>query len=170
VDDRTLVYKGWLTLGSNGEEDDILFLCDKPISDTWDDEPLAELLKDVLEERIVSVNYYISNEEVTIEQAQERFLGKLYGISYADYYMHYSEVTGYLWTDEELQIGGHDLLEELKSHKGEYLILQATVHTCPKCGYDRFQENWGSMFSPLSKPEHICRKCRGMFEGAEVSR
>jgi hypothetical protein len=36
----------------------------------------------------------------------------------------YSEDTGYLWTDEELNVGGHDLLGELESHEGRYCLLE----------------------------------------------
>jgi hypothetical protein len=34
-----------------------------------------------------------------------------------------SEYTGYLWTDEDLMVGGHDLLAELKSHLGKFCHL-----------------------------------------------
>src|SRR5437868_3327415 len=37
---------------------------------------------------------------------------------------HYSEITGYLWTDENLMVGGHDLLDELRSHKGSFVHLE----------------------------------------------
>ena len=40
-------------------------------------------------------------------------------------YIHrYSEETGYLWTDEKLEIGGHDILKELYSYIGKYLYLE----------------------------------------------
>ena len=35
----------------------------------------------------------------------------------------YSDYTGYLWTDENLKIGGHDLLDELKEDCGKWLFL-----------------------------------------------
>jgi hypothetical protein len=40
----------------------------------------------------------------------------------------YSETTGYLWTDEKLQVGGHDLIEELSGSAGKFLIFEADVH------------------------------------------
>ena len=42
----------------------------------------------------------------------------------ADFNPRYSEITGYLWTDEELNVGGHDLMAELKSNVGKWLILE----------------------------------------------
>ena len=41
----------------------------------------------------------------------------------AKYYHQYSEITGYLWTDEEAVIGGHDLLEIFRNHLKKYAIL-----------------------------------------------
>ena len=43
----------------------------------------------------------------------------------------YSEYTGYLWTDEEVLIGGHDLIEELRGCEGKWLLLEIVVHEAP---------------------------------------
>ncbi|MNJ80064.1 hypothetical protein D3C77_783070 [compost metagenome] len=44
------------------------------------------------------------------------------------YGARYSELTGYLWTDEYLKVGGHDIIEELRSYVGKWLILEIEVH------------------------------------------
>jgi hypothetical protein len=44
------------------------------------------------------------------------------------YFNAYSEITGYLWTEESLMIGGHDLLEIFRSHVGHYLVLEITYN------------------------------------------
>ena len=115
-----MIFNGYLKLGSNGEEDDILFF-------KGHDYPLAEELCDKIANKFVSIRYYVSNVEITLEQAEEYFIRQLYGEVDAEYEMIYSETTGYLWTNEELKVGGHDLLEEFKSFIGKYLILIAEI-------------------------------------------
>lgn len=112
------IYSGFLKLGSNGEEEDVLFLSSKP---------LAEALND-LHHKIATIRYYISDKEVTLEQAQQLFVDSLFGKVDAIYNMHYSDITGYLWTDEELNVGGHNLLNELMTYLGKYLILVADIN------------------------------------------
>lgn len=107
------IHSGFLKIGSNGEEDDILFL---------DSEPISKELE-YLCRKFVTVRYYISDKEVSIEQAEELLINSLFGIVNSDYGMRYSELTGYLWTDELLMVGGHNLLQELKTFDGKYLIL-----------------------------------------------
>ena len=46
------------------------------------------------------------------------------GDANVDLQSRYSEITGYLWTDEDLNVGGHDLLAELKGHVGKWLIME----------------------------------------------
>lgn len=41
----------------------------------------------------------------------------------ADIHHRYSDVTGYLWTDEHAKVGGHDFLEILKSTNHEYAAI-----------------------------------------------
>jgi hypothetical protein len=48
------------------------------------------------------------------------------GLGEADVGHRYSEITGYLWTDEEIMVGGHDLIEELHDHLGKFCHLEIT--------------------------------------------
>lgn len=89
--------------------------------------PIAKEL-DWLCGKKVSIRYWITNERITKPAAQEIFLKKLFGEADICYESHYSEYTGYLWTDEDLNIGGHDLLNELRSSDGKYLILEVEAH------------------------------------------
>jgi hypothetical protein len=114
--------EGFLHLKENHEYADVLFL--ETESGT---EPLAELLED-LHNEMVTIRYYISNEKVTHEEAEEKFLQVLFGKLDAVYAMHYSECTGYLWTTENLTVGGHDLLTELVNYTNRYLILIIEIH------------------------------------------
>ena len=45
--------------------------------------------------------------------------------------MAYSEITGYLWTDEVVKIGGHDLLKEFETHLGKYLYMEIEYYEEP---------------------------------------
>lgn len=111
------IHKGFLKEGYNGEED-VLML---------NDEPVAEVLE-YISGRFVTIAYYISNVEIDPDEAALLFVQSYYGELNARYEMRYSEVTGYLWTDEDLNVGGHDLLEELRTHIGKYLILKVETH------------------------------------------
>lgn len=112
----TRTYMGLLSLHSDGEADDVLFLSSLR-------DPLAEELGWMARKR-VSVRYWITDHQCTQEDAQKLATLQIMGIAHTDYVARYSEITGYLWTDEEIKVGGHDLLNELKSHVGKWLILE----------------------------------------------
>lgn len=110
------VHKGWLTIARDRE-------CNNHKTVELDGEPIAEELE-YMSDTIVTVRYYISNKEATEEELQEDFLvNTLYGNLESEYGAFYSEVTGYLWTDDKLNVGGHDLRRELESYAGKYLYL-----------------------------------------------
>lgn len=115
------VYSGTITVRSFGEDDDALFL------DPTDPhiEPLAgQVAKDIeAHGNTVSVSYWIADGPRTLEQLIENDVKQLMGAADADYDQRYSDVTGYLWTDAELVIGGHDLLAELESEVGRWCRL-----------------------------------------------
>lgn len=115
-----LIYKGIITEGDFGENYDALFI--------GEGEPIAQILQDEINGREVSVRYWISDKEKTKEELQENFLKNLFGAVDAEYQDAYSDYTGYLWTDENLKIGGHDLLAELQSNLGKFIWLEIDVH------------------------------------------
>ncbi len=114
----TKEYRGWIALKYHGEAYDILFVDSR--------EPLAEQIKNDMHQNgnFLSVRYWISDKEQPIEEVKEEFIKNLLGFGMADYQHRYSDMTGYLWTDEELMVGGHDLLSEIKSYKGKFLHLE----------------------------------------------
>lgn len=121
--DTTKVYAGRIIERDHGESLDLIFLGD-------DDEPLTELVEEDLDRfgKNVSVSYFVADEPRTKEQLEDALIRQLVGDLEAEYHIAYSEITGYLWTDEELQIGGHDLLQEIRSSVGSYLHLEITYH------------------------------------------
>lgn len=107
-------YRGQLNVGTHSESNDVLLL---------DSEPLAELLEWTHMQRI-TVRYWVTDAPVDKEEAKGAFLAGLLGMADVDFGARYSETTGYLWTDEELNVGGHDLLAELRSYAGQWLVLE----------------------------------------------
>ena len=119
----TKVYRGKIEYRPCEEKSDVLFLSRLK-------EPLAYIIRQDMGSLgdYLSVQYYISDKELDEDQLQINFLNQLEGIGDADYNVHYSELTGYLWTDENLHVGGHNLLEELKSYRGKFLYLKITYY------------------------------------------
>lgn len=113
-------YSGLLSLHSYGEADDILFLSSFT-------DPFAEVMQTQIARKLVTARYWITDKQVTRDEAAEAFLRHVTGQAECDFGSHYSEYTGYLWTDEECRIGGHDLIRELKSHVGKWLILEIEI-------------------------------------------
>ena len=72
----------------------------------------------------VSLRYYITDAEVTLEQASEALIVKTFrGDLNADYFLAaYSEYTVMAW-EEGLKIGGHSLIEELATFAGKYALI-----------------------------------------------
>lgn len=124
-------FTGWIKLGTNSEEDNIVFIMVDPQIEPRSGyyEPLAETLSKIMDRKKVSVRYWIADRECTKEQAEYQYLHVLFGDCKSEYQLVYSEITGYLWTDEFCKVGGHDLINELRSYAGKYLILEVAVHS-----------------------------------------
>ncbi len=115
------LYSGYLSKKDYEDAYDVLFLSSV-------DDPLTEELMDALDQKQVTIRYWVTKKECTKDQAQEFFIRELFGELNAEYSPCYSEATGYLWTTEELNIGGHNLLDELSSYVEKYLILEIDIH------------------------------------------
>lgn len=115
------IYSGTITIRPYGEDDDALWL--DPTDDG--DEPLTGEVEADLERfgHTVTVSYWIADGPRTLEQLLENEVKKLAGAADAEYSQRYSDITGYLWTDADLVIGGHDLLAELESEVGRWCYL-----------------------------------------------
>ena len=74
------------------------------------------------------VNYWISDNPISKDEAVEKFLEKLYGridAEYEAYHYYYSTLTGGgVDYDCELTIGGHNLYRELADKEGKFLIIE----------------------------------------------
>lgn len=114
-----VTYKGWLTNTTDIEGNIFLAFGGEPLSKTlqW------------MSGKNVNVEYWVSEKADTLDNIEENSTRILFGELEAKYQSHYSELTGYLWTDDDLTIGGHDLINELQSYVGKYLILRIKDHT-----------------------------------------
>lgn len=122
-----MILHGQIQVKDYGESDDVVFLSGM-------DEPLAQYLEEEIMFKCVTVRYWITDAEVSLEDAQEAAVRQLYGDFRAEFCARYSELTGYLWTDEELKVGGHDLLNELYTNKGKWIILEISCHGLDNLG------------------------------------
>ena len=127
-----LLISGWIrdyVDNTHAAPHDTLVVVD---SDRLDDDtdclPLAKRLLDEIDRCLVTVRYWVSEQKSTIEEAQKGFLDTLFGVAHVHYQHCYSEMTGYLYTNDDLVIGGHDLIGELESHKDKWLNLEIVNH------------------------------------------
>jgi hypothetical protein len=83
----------------------------------------------------VTVRYYTSKQPAGKDEMKGAFIRTLCGDVSAEFGAVLSEVTGHLWTDDALSVGGHDIVAELQSHIGEYVHLEIEEH-------DRQKKEW----------------------------
>ena len=71
-----------------------------------------------------SMYAYFTDEECTLDEAKESLIDEVYGTCLCTaHYTGYSEWTIIGLKVDSLTLGGHDLVKEFKSHKGEYVHL-----------------------------------------------
>ena len=121
LEGNKIVYNGIIQEGVRGDNSDALFIGDM-------EEPIAKCFDDDFGGNWVTVSYYISDVEKTKRELMENRLISITGSVDADYRDAYSELTGYLWTDEELKVGGHDLLKILNDNLGKFIYMEVEIH------------------------------------------
>lgn len=84
--------------------------------------PLAETLYDNLQEVYreskrykisVGVRYHLSTQKKSWEELTTNMLNSFEGLASAKWGHHFSDLTGYLWTDQEFIVNKHDLISEI---------------------------------------------------------
>lgn len=119
---KILTFSGLLCLHEGVEGEDILYLSSLR-------GPLAKELGLLIRRKNVTARYWITDKQCTKDEAVESTVAVLAGNASCDFGAHYSELTGYLWTDEYVRIGGHDLIAELRSHAGKWVLLEIEVNS-----------------------------------------
>lgn len=132
----TEIYRGWIAERDYGETDDALFLDPS-------DEPLAAYIAADIESegQYLTVRYFISDEEQPIEALETEKIKMVLGASDVSFRVRWSDITGYLWTDEAIQVGGHDLLQELSGNLGKFCHLEITYNDEPLAQHAQ-QHEW----------------------------
>lgn len=110
-----LTLEGRLAIHDDGDASDVLWCGGAKVAD-W-----AQRLAG----KTVTVRYWTSPLKLAPDEMKKAALLTQLGVADADYSHRYSELTGYLWTDEKFTVGGHDMLERLRSDNDKYLLLEA---------------------------------------------
>jgi len=110
--------------------DDYEFLClDEKAEYHHHGSPLGGMINEKISNGTnVFVRYYIADKPLTLAQASEALVYKSLGLGNLDarYILEaYSEYTILEW-EHNAVVGGHDLLKELDTYTGKYLILVIT--------------------------------------------
>jgi hypothetical protein len=107
-------------------ETDVIYVSDNP------NDPLGERLVDAgVSHKRISVRYWTATEKASADDIKAEFIKKMLGYADARFGPHYSDITGYLWTDNHLNVGGHNLLAELASFAGRWLVLEIDIEDVP---------------------------------------
>ena len=126
-------YKGIIKLAKEYDAycspEDILFIIDPNTPESQWNVPENTLASKIHADMLkygsyLSIQYWVSNKPITTSKLKIMALDWLEGLGNAEYGVAWSETSGYLWTNEKLQVGGHDLLQELKTRQGKYIILK----------------------------------------------
>lgn len=127
------IFRGYIMSGRDGDASSVLYLVDHT-----NPEPMVPLVEQVSDKlgwgsKQVSVRYHITDGPMEEDALTESIIASLCGVSASgglitDYGHRYSEITGYLWTAEDLKVGGHDLIRELRSYKGKWCHLIIIKH------------------------------------------
>lgn len=117
---RQLKYIGFIKEVDNGFFDDSI-----AIGDT-EDTLVYTLSDEGIEGKQVGVRYWLSDKEMTESEIKEQALLSLVGAIGVDTISGYSEYT--ILSNDELVIGGHDLLYDLAEHVGKFVLLEIDIH------------------------------------------
>lgn len=112
------IYTGFIS------EDEYGFLCISEEKNPYNKYSIAsEVSEDWKEGDKVRVRYYTTEEKTTSSEVRARSIKKMLGEMNVKYELDaYSEWTVLSW-EENLTIGGHDLIKELAEYEGKYLVL-----------------------------------------------
>jgi hypothetical protein len=93
---------------------------------TVDGDPLAELTEDFTGQ-LLSIRYWITDEPIELNKAIETTIEQCMGFGDCKFRIHHSDQTGYLWTDEDFKVGGHDMIAEMESFIGKHVLMEIEV-------------------------------------------
>lgn len=80
---------------------------------------IAEIIANFLDtnSKCTTFQYHVCSEPKGFHELEEYNAQRIMGsIIDTEFYHCYSDLTGYLWTNEKIKVDGHDLYEELRTH------------------------------------------------------
>lgn len=75
-----------------------------------------------------SIQMLTGNTPIDLDHIDETKVVSMMGLTKSHYYHRYSDLTGYLWTEEGFKCGGHDIYRILASHDGEYIHMEIELY------------------------------------------
>ena len=75
-------------------------------------------------DKVIHVSYFICDKLLSKEEFLENHLLTVFGEYKVKSYDVHGLWTGYMWTEEEFEVGGHNLLKEISSQEGKYCYLK----------------------------------------------
>lgn len=63
--------------------------------------------------QVVSASWHISSEPKLYSELEGNMVKTAMGALQTEFHHAHSDLTGYLWTEESITVGGHDILEEI---------------------------------------------------------
>jgi hypothetical protein len=102
------------------------YIGDKPFLRTiFEELDIDPYLNDDIKIEVVSLEYIISdNSLIDFEDAKEHEWLRANGYTEVELNYRYSDITGYLWTDEKMVVGGHDIMSILENEEGSYCVMK----------------------------------------------
>lgn len=76
---------------------------------------IAEVLEELVSWKgtIMTFQFHVASEPLSFHALQEDWIKTVMGLTTASFTHSYSDLTGYLWTNESIKAGGHDVLKEI---------------------------------------------------------
>ena len=78
--------------------------------------------------KAVSVRMAFADSEINPHTVKEDRILSYYGLLDKEFAPVYSDLSGYLWTEERFQVGGHDLLAIFKDHAGQWIHIEIDIY------------------------------------------
>lgn len=75
-----------------------------------------------------SIQMLVGDTPIDINHIDETKVVSMMGEVESEYYHRYSDLTGYLWTDEGFKCGGHDIPKMLRSNMGKYIHMEIELY------------------------------------------
>lgn len=75
-----------------------------------------------------SLSYALSDSPIDPHSVAESAILSYYGLIDRKYTVSWSDMSGYLWTDEEFKVGGHSILDILTENRGRYIHMEMSLY------------------------------------------